>query len=513
MPPPKSKALDLQQFHRMVPDAEPPQDSLPEGPTAGGSPVRGARRWITSDRNDGDGGGGASKLSLEEYKKALDACLSEYLLSFDLVEAVRCINELRSPEHAPQVVKRGVLRAMDKTDRERELIAVLFASLAVRGMLSSAHVAAGFQSLAESLEDTTLDTPSAVSLLAHFVADAVLDSITSRVEIDGWPEPLRAAPLAAKMLAEVDARLADHSMALVEPKALRAQLRPLVHEYLSSHDGEEVRRRLNELGLPPDRGHELVRVAVEIGLERKDRERELVCQLLSELYANPLPPAQVVLGFEALLARIDDLTIDNPSAPAHLSAFLVRAISDDVLSPAFVRGALPQKLVSVGQAATLSHARAQLAASHFSSRRRNVWGRATDATVDSLKQGVVGVVREYLSSGDVGEALLSVRELDAPAFHHELVKRLVVLSLDGGAREHELARALTARACKEDVLSAEQLALGCHRAVEAEPDLRLDNPRAPELIADFIESAAAQGLLPDAENWTAVVGSLRPPTA
>jgi hypothetical protein len=37
------------------------------------------------------------------------------------------------------------------------------------------------------------------------------------------------------------------------------------------------------------------------------------------------------------------------------------------------------------------------------------------------------------------------------------------------------------------VVSQSQLSLGCQRAVEAADDLKLDNPRAPEIIAQIVE--------------------------
>mmetsp|Transcript_27721 Transcript_27721/g.81528 ORF Transcript_27721/g.81528 Transcript_27721/m.81528 type:complete len:88 (-) Transcript_27721:220-483(-) len=80
-----------------------------------------------------------------------------------------------------------------------------------------------------------------------------------------------------------------------------------------------------------------------------------------------------------------------------------------------------------------------------------------------------------------------VRELHKPAFHHELVKRLIVAAIDVPRREQELAVGLVQRMVTEEVLSPEQLCLGRQRAAEGAEDLRLDNPRAPELIADFLE--------------------------
>ena len=79
-----------------------------------------------------------------------------------------------------------------------------------------------------------------------------------------------------------------------------------------------------------------------------------------------------------------------------------------------------------------------------------------------------------------------MRALHAPAFGHELVKRLVALTLDGGASDEALATKLLGRLMGVELLSPEQLQLGCRRLVDDVADLRLDNPRAPRLIAAFL---------------------------
>jgi programmed cell death protein 4 len=116
-----------------------------------------------------------------------------------------------------------------------------------------------------------------------------------------------------------------------------------------------------------------------------------------------------------------------------LTGFLVRAVTDDVLPPAFVAQIPPGSTPRHRQA--LEAARAQLSASHFGSRRRHVWGKAATGKMDDLKIAVAGLVQEYLASGEAAEAVRSVKELHAPPFHHEIVKQLVVASMDQGPRQ------------------------------------------------------------------------------
>ena len=103
-----------------------------------------------------------------------------------------------------------------------------------------------------------------------------------------------------------------------------------------------------------------------------------------------------------------------------------------------------------------------------------------------------------------------VRELEAPSFHHEVVKRAVSASIvDGGPREFELSMQLTKALCDVDVLTPEQLALGCTRLVEASADLKLDYPRAPEMLAQYLERCCSLKLLEPQEEWHAEAAKLR----
>jgi len=397
---------------------------------------------------------------------------------------------------------------MDKADREREMIAVLFDSLYVRDVLTTEQIAEGFESLLVSLEDLSLDTPAAPDLLAHYLADAILDRLLPANVITDWSAELRAKPVVRKVLDEVDARVRGR-LAAGRPVELRQSLRSIVGEYLVSHDFGEVERRLDELRVAPELQHEIVRAAVEIALDRKDHERELVSQLLSSLYLSCISAPEVARGFEVLVARIDDLTIDNPQAPTLLAAFLVRAVADDILAPAFVRQQPPELLTSANQLATLTQAKAQLAASHFGDRRRKVWGATADADLATLKHSVSELVREYYTGADENEAVRCIVELNAPSFYHEVVKRLVVISLDHHEQQQLLSRKLVGRLYTDRLLIEDQLLLGCKRLLEALPDLRLDSPTVGKVLADFIECCCELDALAPSDEWREAVRVLR----
>jgi len=139
-----------------------------------------------------------------------------------------------------------------------------------------------------------------------------------------------------------------------------------------------------------------------------------------------------------------------------------------------------------------------------------VWGAAAGGDLDRLKKEAAALSKEFLVSGELEEAARCVRELEAPSYLHEVVKKLVSSAIvDGGPRELELALQLTRRLSEDTLLTGEQLAHGCTRLVEAAPDLRLDHPRAPDLLAEYLERCCSLTLLSPSEEWTSHAAALR----
>ncbi len=204
----------------------PESDQLPSGPAAGGNgdgsrthkwiAEWGGREELVPDDAAAAGGGGAACASVDDFKSSVDLLLREFLVGGDLLEAARCVTDLAAPQFHFQLVKRAVTLAMDKEGREREMVAVLLASLHARDVLTSeqatthhpppsararipsacppsprplprapltphspggAQAAEGFRALIDGIDDLKIDIPTAPSLLSHFVADAHLDGL------------------------------------------------------------------------------------------------------------------------------------------------------------------------------------------------------------------------------------------------------------------------------------------------------------------------------------------------
>jgi programmed cell death protein 4 len=85
-------------------------------------------------------------------------------------------------------------------------------------------------------------------------------------------------------------------------------------------------------------GAEFVKRTLIFGIEKKAYERELISQLLSGAYSI-FQNKEMPEGFEIVLERLPDLSLDNPDAAEALGKFIARAIFDEVLPPVFIQQA------------------------------------------------------------------------------------------------------------------------------------------------------------------------------
>lgn len=143
-----------------------------------------------------------------------------------------------------------------------------------------------------------------------------------------------------------------------------------------------------------------------------------------------------------------------------------------------------------------------LSREHCTARLERVWGPGDGRPVAELKTVLDQLLKEYLMSRELDEAARCVRELNAYNFHHELVKRGVTYAMESTDPKDSLdaMAALFSFLVKNAIISEYQVAKGLARLKKLLPDLTLDVPTAPELLADFEEMAHEMGSLPVAKN-------------
>mmetsp|Transcript_1468 Transcript_1468/g.1601 ORF Transcript_1468/g.1601 Transcript_1468/m.1601 type:complete len:97 (+) Transcript_1468:1360-1650(+) len=93
--------------------------------------------------------------------------------------------------------------------------------------------------------------------------------------------------------------------------------------------------------------------------------------------------------------------------------------------------------------------------------------------------------------------------MNAPHFHHELVKRGVKLSMEKDGLDHantstsslDAIAALFSFLVKNAIISEYQVSKGVSRLHKILPDIKLDVPAAPAMLKEFEEMATEGGCL------------------
>jgi hypothetical protein len=169
----------------------------------------------------------------------------------------------------------------------------------------------------------------------------------------------------------------------------------------------------------------------------------------------------------------------------------------------------PPRLCAGGD--IIETAKALLSVPHSGERLEHVWHVTGVFTVPELKKAIKLALQEYLLSEDVAEAVRCVKELSVPHYHHEVVYRLVVLTLEAMPGSPSAAAAASFAAGKGPVAKAlallvalrqagvvteAQIAKGFERARGALPDIKLDVPHAGPALDTLVHEAVEAGVLP-----------------
>mmetsp|Transcript_15784 Transcript_15784/g.60087 ORF Transcript_15784/g.60087 Transcript_15784/m.60087 type:complete len:487 (-) Transcript_15784:145-1605(-) len=422
-----------------------------------------------------------SAMDLQEFKERLRPIFDELFVAEDLDESVQRITELACPEYNFEVVKRAVSFSLDKGQKQQNLVSTLLSRLHPE-YLSSDAAMKGFERLLELTDELELDVPNARSLLAAALARAVQDEV---VPVAFLSDP-SMMQICSVVLAEANRLVYGNRLT-----DFKASLKPIFQEFFVSADYEEVARRIQELDCP-EYSYEVVKRAISFSLDKRERERELVSKLINFLYPTTLASKAVCKGFERLFELADELALDVPNAKALVATFLARAVVDEVIPPSFLMNGYTMGLGGD----VIAEAKSMLNREHASARLDRIWGPGDGRPVKELKVAVDQLLQEYLLAGDYEEASRCVRELSAPFFHHEIVKRAVVTALDKDEAGRERIASLLLHLHKNDIVSTRQFEQGFGRLYGLVSDLVLDVPDTPRILATFAKRAVADGVLP-----------------
>ncbi|PSC74724.1 Programmed cell death 4 [Micractinium conductrix] len=271
--------------------------------------------------------------NLQAFKAAALDIVREYFDSGDAAEVAVRLSELDEPGFHNIFVKHSIALAMDRKDRECEMVSVLLPQLTPK-VISADQVALGFTRLLAGLDDLALDIPGAARLLELFLGRAIVDEVLPpRFLAEAVPhlEPdslglavvqETGTMLSAKHAAERFDACWHGGVATIE--ALREQGDALRKEYLVSGDLMEAETCLRNLNVPHFH-HDFVTRSLLTAME-DDASAGKVLGLLKQLAdSGEISQTQVAKGFARVEARLEDAALDMPRAPELFKQFKQQA--------------------------------------------------------------------------------------------------------------------------------------------------------------------------------------------
>ena len=97
------------------------------------------------------------------------------------------------------------------------------------------------------------------------------------------------------------------------------------------------------------------------------------------------------------------------------------------------------------------------------------------------------LLKEYVVSGELEEAVHCLQELEVPHFHHELVYEAIMMAIeDMGDKTQELISKLLKSLSSSAIVSVDQLKNGFTRIYRELDDIVLDTPLAYQNLERFV---------------------------
>uniref|UniRef100_A0A061S3S1 Translation initiation factor eIF-4F n=1 Tax=Tetraselmis sp. GSL018 TaxID=582737 RepID=A0A061S3S1_9CHLO len=116
-------------------------------------------------------------------------------------------------------------------------------------------------------------------------------------------------------------------------------------------------------------------------------------------------------------------------------------------------------------------------------------------TPEALEEKAKSLLKEYISAYDIEEALLCIKELNAPEFMPKVVQMGLEMLLDCvQEKEHAALIDLLVNLSKRNACTKDDLMQGLRTQTDQLDDLRIDVPLAPKLLGRFLAEAMAMGV-------------------
>ncbi|KAK8548935.1 hypothetical protein V6N12_061836 [Hibiscus sabdariffa] len=420
-----------------------------------------------------------SKKTVEDVKARINNLLIEYVTSGDKKEAYRCIKDLKVAFFHHEIVKRALVMATEKQNAQDRLLDLL-KEAAEEGLINSSQITKGFDRMIDTIDDLSLDIPN---------AQMILKSLISKATSDGW---LCASSLRSLALEPRNKSLEDKFTTTFKLKC-----QTIIQEYFLTGDISEVFSCLEAENKTwvGELNSIFVKRLITLAMDRKNREKEMASVLLSSLC---FPADDVVNGFVMLIESADDTALDNPVVVEDLAMFLARAVVDEALAPQHLEevGSQFSGTDSIG-GKVLQMAKSLLKPRLSGERILRCWGGGGGSStpgwaVEDVKLKIAKLLEEYESGGDIREAYRCIKELGMSFFHHEVVKKALVMVIE---KKSDRLWGLLAHCFGSGLITMNQMTKGFSRVEECLDDLALDVPDARKQFLAYVEKAKTIGWL------------------
>jgi hypothetical protein len=114
-----------------------------------------------------------------------------------------------------------------------------------------------------------------------------------------------------------------------------------------------------------------------------------------------------------------------------------------------------------------------------------------------LKEEVNLLLQEYLSNGDLEEADKSVRKLNAPSFHFQMIKQAARLALQLNEEDRRKLSKLLKFFNETGLVTPDHFERGFKACFGMLKDIALDIPNAEKLLNDFVALGKEDAYLPN----------------
>jgi programmed cell death protein 4 len=442
-------------------------------------------------------------ISLKKFKSSIDGMLEELFTSNDFATFVDRLDSLNCKLYHDELIAHVIRTSLDRDDRERDIVEELITLMKKSSHVSPGQLSRGFEKLFLTWEDIVLDCPDAPEMILKFVELAIADDVLPAQFIARLPEQFLAK---VNTIEPCVSEYPEVVQQLVKLKDFKKVSYSIVQEYLVSDGAELVGDIVNRLRQQPGNEkmmHEFVRRAMNVALDRDNKERELVSRLLCALRdARVLTEDDFLWGFSHLLGSIEDLSLDCPNAVDLVSKFLIRGVTDEVILPSFLEHSIRLGLgdsrgVECAKIAkdTVDNAEVEWAD------LRDVWGHlavvAKEDDQEHWDKARELALNEYFDSHDKAEFCHVIRDwITSTSRAIIVIKDSILKAMDGTPNDCIAVVDLLEFAVKREEFKESDVYRAMAELDAATDDLKLDIPDYEEMLNTFGGLLRARDLIP-----------------